>query len=113
MDEKVLLRIAFIGSLIGLLALYFLSEGIDYSEKTIEKINDEKIQEMFKIKGEVNTVRNQGNVTFLSIKQPSVIDVVVFDNVSINEGNSVEIIGQGEEYNGKMEVIAHRIRVIG
>ena len=112
MQEKYILLIAFIGSLTGLLILFFLSEKLEYNEETIEKITAERIKEMVKIKGEIGAVRHTGNTTFLSVKQPTVMDVVVFSNISLFKGEQLEIIGRGEEYNNKMEVIAHRIRVI-
>ena len=49
MNEKMLIFIAFLGSLAGIFSLYLLTESIDYSAKTIEKINSEKIQDMIKI----------------------------------------------------------------
>lgn len=113
MDEKILIVVAFIGSLAGILILFALSETIEYSEKTIEKINAERIEDMIKLNGEVTKVNNIGNITFISVRQPSYIDVIVFDNISLFPGENVEIIGKSEEYNNKMEIIAHRIRVIG
>ena len=114
MNEKTLLLIAFLGSLAGLFALFLLSENIDYSEKTIEKINAERIQDMIKLNGQVVSVNEISNITFISVMQPNYIDVIVFeDNISIFSGDNVEIIGKGEEYQGEMELIAHRIRVIG
>jgi aspartyl/asparaginyl-tRNA synthetase len=112
MGEKLMLFIAFILSLLGIIALYALSENIDYNEKTIEKINSEKILDMVKIVGEVERVGNSGNVTFITIQQPETIDVVVFDKIELNEEDNVEIIGKSEEYNNKIEIIAHRIRII-
>ncbi len=112
MNEKILLLVTFLLSLVGLLGLFFLSERLEYDEQTIEKINAERMQEMVKIKGEVVRVTALENVTFISVQQPSSIDVIVFENISVFEGEQVEVIGKGEEYKGEMEIIAHRIRVI-
>jgi DNA/RNA endonuclease YhcR with UshA esterase domain len=112
MNEKIILAMAFIGSMIGLIALFLFVENLDYGEKTIEKINAERIRDMVKIKGEVVSVNDIGNLTFISLMQPSYMDIVVFDHVDLFSGEKVEIIGSTEEYEGKMEVIAHRIRVI-
>ncbi|MCK5283377.1 MAG: hypothetical protein KAK00_08275 [Nanoarchaeota archaeon] len=112
MNEKIILLTAFVGALFGLLALFFLSENLDYSEKTIEKINEERIEDMIKVEGQIVDFRNSGNVTFISLVHPSYMDVVVFDDIALRNGDNVEIIGKGEEYNNKMEIIAHRIRVI-
>ncbi len=114
MNEKVLLVIAFLGSLAGLFALFVFSENLDYNEKTIEKINAERIEDMLKLKGEVASINEVGNMTFISVMQPNYIDVIVFDkNITLLSNDRVEIIGKGEEYKGEMELIAHRIRVIG
>jgi RecJ-like exonuclease len=112
MSEKAMIFAAFLCSLIGLFALYFIAENIEYGEKTIEKINNEKIEDMIKINGEVIKAMNNGNVTFLSIRQPTDMEVIVFQGVNVATGQKVEIIGKSEEYNGKMEIIAHRIRVL-
>jgi DNA/RNA endonuclease YhcR with UshA esterase domain len=112
MNEKIILTICFLFSLAGLFGLYLFSESMDYSEKTIEKIKGEKLQEMIKLQGEVIRSTTVGNVTFITLEQPSTIDVIVFDNVTIYPGERVEIIGKSEEYNKEMEIIAHRIRVI-
>ena len=113
MNEKTLLLIAFFCSLAGLFALFLVVENLDYSEKTIEKINAERIEDMIKLKGDVVSVNEVGNITFISVMQPNYIDVIVFDNnITLFSGDRVEIIGKGEEYKGDMELIAHRIRVI-
>jgi len=112
MNEKLLLTIAIIGSLTGLLVLFLLSENIQYQEKTIEKINAERIEDMIKINGIIDRVSNVKNLTFISLTQPSTIDVIVFHNITLFQGENVEIIGRTEEYEGEMEIIAHRIRVI-
>ena len=113
MNEKIMISIAFFCSLAGLFVLFLLVENLDYSEKTIEKINAERIEDMIKLNGEVVNINEVSNITFISIMRPSYIDVIVFDkNISLFSGDKVEIIGKGEEYEGKMELIAHRIRVI-
>jgi aspartyl/asparaginyl-tRNA synthetase len=114
MDEKHLLIISFIGSLIGLFALFLLSDTLDYNEQTIEKINSAKTEDMVKVTGQVSSIRNSGNITFISIKQPDYMDIIVFDaNLSLVPGEEIEVIGKGQEYNSKMEIIGERIRVIG
>jgi DNA/RNA endonuclease YhcR with UshA esterase domain len=112
MKEKLILVIAFLASLAGIFTLFFLVENLDYGEQTIEKINEERISDMVKIEGDVIEVSDLGNITFISLMQPNYIDVVVFDEIELYSGERVEIIGMSEEYEGEMEIIAHRIRVI-
>jgi DNA/RNA endonuclease YhcR with UshA esterase domain len=94
--------------------LFLLVERLDYSEKTIEKIKSERIEDIVKINGEIESVNSNGNVTFITVKQPSYLTVVAFNsNLTLLKGERVEVIGKGEEYNKKMEIIAQRIRVVG
>ena len=86
---------------------------MDYEEKTIEQINAEKIKDIVKVKGKVDSVSNVGNVTFIRVIQPGYMEVLAFENISLYEGEMIEIIGKIDEYEGENEIIAHRIRSIG
>lgn len=116
MKEKTLLKIALICSVVGIALLYIFSEGIEIDESTIDKINKGSIGESVKIKGVLSKVSNAENAVFLEITQPQTIDIVLFKdkhtNITMEEGDYVEIIGKIEEYEGKREVIADRVRVI-
>jgi DNA/RNA endonuclease YhcR with UshA esterase domain len=112
MNENALFLISFLLSLAGLFVLFLLSESLDYTEETIQKITAERLADMVKIEGEITRVTNLANVTFLSVQQPCSLDVVIFENATFLPGEYIEVIGKGEEYEGKMEVIAHRIRII-
>jgi len=112
MKENLLIILAFIGALFGLLVLFFLSETLTYEEKSIEKINSERLSEMIKIKGSISHVRHSDNITFITIAQESTIDVVVFDSIGVITGDYIEVIGLSEEYQNEMEIIGHRIRII-
>jgi|TARA_Y100000310_G_scaffold345214_1_gene462761 DNA/RNA endonuclease YhcR with UshA esterase domain len=116
MKEKTLLKIALVTSLLGLLTLYVISDNITLSQTSIEKITLENKDEMIKIKGLVNKVIDTEKVTIINIIQPQEITVVLFKEenttTKIKENNEVEIIGKVDEYEGKLEVIAHRARII-
>ncbi len=112
MDERLLLFASFFFSILGILALFVMSDNIDHDEVTIEKINQERIESMVKLKGEIIDVSDSGNLTFIRLMQPNYIDVVVFDLVDLVQGDEIEVIGKREEYKRKTEIIAHRIRLI-
>ena len=116
MQEKTLLKIALIASLAGLLILYLISSNIEIKESNIEKITIENKDEFVKLSGIVSNLVNSEKVMILEITQPQEITVVLFKNknntFNINKGNEVEIFGKVDEYNGKMEIIAERVRVI-
>ena len=115
MKEKTLLKIALICSLLGLLILYLISDNIEIKEKNIEKITLENKDEFVKLRGIVSNVVDTEKVVIMEITQPQEITVVLFkdkETVNIQQGNEVEVIGKVDEYEGSLEIIADRLRVI-
>lgn len=116
MKEKTLLKIALIVSLLGLLFLYLISNNIELKEKTIEKITLENKDEFVKLRGIVSRITDTEKVTIMEIIQPQQITVVLFKDenktMPIHQGNEVEIFGKVDEYEGKLEIIADRLRIL-
>ena len=116
MKEKTLLKAALIITLVGLAVLYLISGSIEIEETNMEKITLQNKGDFVKIKGTVSNKVDAGKITILDITQPHEITVILIkrDNktIQINHGNEVEIIGKVDEYNGKMEIIADKVRVI-
>jgi len=116
MKEQTLLKTALIVSLVGLSILYLFNDNIEIKEKNIEKITIDNKDEFVKLTGIVNRVVDTEKVTIMEITQPQQITVVLFKDenktMPIQEGNEVEIIGKVEEYEGKLEIIADRLRII-
>ena len=116
MKEKTLLKIALICSLLGLLVLYIISGSMEIKEKNIEKITLENKDEFVKLQGIVSNVVDTEKVMIVDLVQPQEITIVMFKNenitADIQQGNEVEVIGKVDEYEGKMEIIADRVRVI-
>jgi len=114
MKEKTLLKIALMCSVAGIVLLFLFSENIEIDEKAIDKINMGSIGEYVKIKGTISKLIDTESVMILTIQQPSQITVVLFKKrpIELREGNYVEIIGKIEDYKGKTEIIADKIRVI-
>ena len=116
MNEKRLLKITLICSLIGLFILFIFSENISISEKDISKIEDEGIGDDVKIIGKVSKVTNTDKIAFLEIYQEKIekITVVLFknQNISLMPGMKVEVVGSIEDYNGENEIIGNRVEII-
>ena len=116
MKEKNLLKAAFIASLIGVLILFIVSENISVDEKTISKITFEDLDKKVKIKGLVEKVIDTEKVVIMEVVQAENMDVILFKDgdgtVDVKEGDFIEVIGRVEEYEGELEVIGQRVRVI-
>ncbi len=111
MKEKTLLKIALVASCIGLLLLFIFSKNIEVNEATIDKIDGMQDEEV-RIQGVVERVSNREKVTFIEITQEVTTTIVVFDNISIETGEKIEVIGKVDEYNGESEILAERIERI-
>ena len=115
MKETALLKIALVCSLVGLISLYFISAKIEIKDYKPDILN-RNVGDDVKLMGTVTKITDRENVVFIEVNQQSPITVVLFtddDNLKLNNGDSVEIIGEVQEYNGKNEIIAQKIRVIG
>ena len=116
MQEKTILKIALIVSLIGLLILYLISDNITIKQASIEKITLDNKDEMVKVRGIVSRVTDTEKVTIMEITQPTEITIVLFKaenkTTPIEEGNEVEIIGKVDDYEGNLEIIAQRARIV-
>jgi len=96
--------------------LFAISSTIEVSERTIDKITKGDVGTQVKINGMIDKITELNTTTFMTIVQPNDMTVVVFKeekrNLSLSEGDYVEIIGNVDEYNGELEVLAQRIRKV-
>jgi len=109
-----LLRLALICSLAGILALFFISERMEIKEKNINEINKDNIGEDVRIKGIVSKSSDKGKIILLDIIQPETITIVLFkdSDFNISTGTKVEITGEIDEFNGKMEIIGNKVKIL-
>lgn len=113
MKESLILKIALISSLIGLIALYLISSKIEIKDYKPPSLN-KNIGEDVKLNGIVTKITDRGNVVFIDVKHQNQVNVVLFTDkdIPLKAGDSVEITGTVQEYNGKTEIIAEEIRVV-
>ena len=64
--------------------------------------------------GIVSNIRQAENAAFIELSFETSVTIVVFNdkNLTLKSGDKIEIFGKVEDYNGKEEIIAQRIRVI-
>ena len=113
MKENMLLKIALICSLAGLIILYFISTKIEV--KDYKPILNKNIGDDVKLNGIVTKITDKGKVVFIEVNQQSPITVVLFtddNNLTLKNGENIDVVGEVQEYNGKNEIIAQKIMVI-
>lgn len=114
MKETTLLKIALICSLVGLAVLYFIStksEVKDYKPSLLNK----NIGDDVKLQGIVTKITDAGDVVFIKVNQQNPVTIVLFtkeENLKLIDGDNIEIIGEVQEYKGKNEIIAQKVRVL-
>ena len=114
MKETTLLKIALVCSLLGLGIIYFISAKIDVKDYKPSQLN-ENVGDDVKLIGTIAKISQNDNVAFIEINYQSPITVVLFaenKNLSLKINDSIEIIGEVQEYRGKNEIIAQKVRVI-
>jgi DNA/RNA endonuclease YhcR with UshA esterase domain len=110
MQEKNLLKLALIFSLIGILLLFFISSKLEVDDKIISQLDENDIDSNVRLDGVVTDFKNKGSVILIDVAQLEKIQVVVFNsNFTLNKGDSVEIIGKIGEYEGNNQIIADKI----
>lgn len=114
MKEATLLKIALVCSLVGLAALYLISTKIEVKDYKPNILN-KNIGDDVKLIGRVAKITDKGSVVFIEVNHNNPVNVVLFtedENIKLKSGDNVEVIGEVQEYNGKNEIIAQKIRVI-
>ena len=113
MDERILLKIALISSIIGLMALFFIAQRIEITQTQIHSI-DQTGQDVL-IKGVVTRLTDKEGLMFLEVTMPEKISVVMFKNnvIDVEKGDAVEIRGKTQEFQGQKEIVADEVRIVG
>jgi DNA/RNA endonuclease YhcR with UshA esterase domain len=115
MQEKTLLKISLVTSLVGILVLLIILDKIDVSDSNINAINKTLNERQVKVKGEVTRITETPGLYILNIKDNTGnIDVIIFkeEKLDLEKGNIIQVQGQVTEYQGKMEIIAKKVIIL-
>lgn len=111
MKEQTILHLSIIMVLAGLAFLFFYAEEVELptSSQLENIVPEEKVQ----IQGIISRLSQQDKVAFIELQGERVetMQAVLFpdEDLYLQEGDYVEIIGTVEDYQGKREVIASTI----
>ena len=101
-------------SLIGILALIFLSQILEPERKDISKITERNINEIIKIRGQVTDAREYNNKTFqiLTVKDATGAISAIMNAkslIEINKSRNYSIIGKVQIYNNTLQISVNRL----
>lgn len=111
MQEKTILKVSIIVSILGLCFLFIYSSQLDLA--VIADLDSIGAKENVHLQGKINIVRVTEKATFLEVEGEKVMitDIIFFpeENIPLHEGDYVEVFGTVEEYKGKKEVVASKV----
>jgi len=102
MEDRTLLMISLICVFVGVSALFYIYVTQDLEEvSSIETHLDETV----KIKGRVVKSDVRDEITFLEVERTSVVKVIFFEPLNLEEDDYVSIIGDVDKYKGEYEIL--------
>lgn len=108
MHETTLLKIALVCIILGLPALYILSDYFSIDAQVLDRVTGSDIGKHESVSGVVTKVRTGQKLTTLTIKETSFVNVLIFDNLSVPKNSHV--IVKGKLVN-RTELIADEVRI--
>ena len=112
MNEKQLLRVSLIFSLIGILLLFFLTYELKVKLYEINSLSKDNLDDAVRVKGVIESFAETPGLYLITIKDDNgKITIVVFkdEKIPLQKGLNIEIIGQVVEYKNELEIIAKQI----
>ena len=116
MQDKTLLKISVICSLVGIIVLFLIADNLNLSTTEISKIQQSELGKQVKITGKIESLSETDTLMFLTVGQEKIetVSVVLFkdSDIALEKGDNIELTGTLEDYEGKREILANRIVII-
>ena len=112
MKERDLLGVSLIFSLIGVLALFYITYTTEITKYDIGSLNKNHIDKIVRVKGIVESFTETPGLYLINLKDDTgKITVVVFkdEELQLQKNMILEITGSITEYNNKIEIISKQI----
>ncbi|MBU0470925.1 MAG: hypothetical protein KKA62_04855 [Nanoarchaeota archaeon] len=111
MEEKQIIKLSFFVIVLGVGFLFFYAEEFNLAVvKDIETVTNE---EEVHLRGRVNSLKTTEKATFLEVEGEKIVktNVIFFpeEDLFLQEGDFVEIVGTVEEYKGEKEIVANKV----
>jgi len=116
MDENFLLKISLIFSLLGILAILYISETTTIDLSEISQLTKGDLDKKVRVNGIINSIGESPGLIIVNIEdENSKITIIAFkenSNTTLEKNQNVEVLGTLTEYNGELEIIADTIKAI-
>ena len=111
MEEKKLLRISLIISLIGIFFLLFLAKNLEPKQISIKDINNNLLNQKIKIHGTILEITDKETFKILSVADATgKIDILCeCKNNQFHVNNTILVSGTVQDYKGNLQISADKI----
>ena len=107
-----LLIFSILCSVIGVFIILLVAENTEVDLVYIVDIDDTFVDKEVRVRGKVSSFNRLEGVSLFSIVDDQQIKVVVFDEIDLEMGWNVEIVGRVKEYKSELEIVSDSVRVI-
>ncbi len=112
MKDRTLFIISFTVLIVGMIALSFISLGREEPEIMIKNLDQVGFDNV-KVSGRVSDIIIRGDITYLTIEQPTELEGVAFDSVEgIQTGDTIIATGELQDFKGKKSLILDSIKKV-
>lgn len=121
MDDKALMKISLIISLIGVVALFLFVQFVEPAKTAVSRIDDSMLGQNVELSGRIESFSaKDGNIFFILNDNTGKIKVVMFerdarrttDVYALADQMNVSVTGKISLYRSEFEIIASTIKVI-
>ncbi len=112
MDEKTLLKVALVCSIVGVFIIFIFANRLEPSLVNISGISKSFAEQDVKVRGTVVSSKITSSVLMFDLQdETGKIKVVAFDKDDFKAGNDqrIEVLGRVKEYKGVLEIEAKKI----
>src|SRR5687768_4358488 len=109
MHDNWLIAIALCTTGLGITLLLFALIFYELPESDIAAARASADGTALRLRGEVSNIQQRGNLTIITIMQPATIDIILFENVTVEKDACIIVQGKRSSYNGNSQIAGTRI----
>lgn len=112
-----MIKLALIGSLLGLVLLFFLVNQVEIKEINIIDAYKKQVNEWVKVKGKIKWIREYDwftliNLCSINLNNSCIFILIYSTQLRLKPNQTIEVLGKIKLYKGRKEIQAERIKLI-
>ncbi|HIH24920.1 TPA: hypothetical protein HA251_07845 [Candidatus Woesearchaeota archaeon] len=111
MHDRWIIAISLCVSALGIAGLLFALIVMEPESYSLDEARALPDSAPIRVNGTVVAVRAIGNLTIITLTQPSTIDVSVDGELDVSHGDCIIVDGKKERYNGRVQVDTTRVEL--